>query len=155
MLIKLGYLSTGATGYYGNMTLQAVRSFQASKGLEQVGSVGPATRSALNNLSGVTSAPTTFIPVTPSAPTATITPPAASSSASTTKYTFTKPLTLGNEGIEVTELQKKLTSLGLYSGPITGYFGPMTRTAVIALQAQNGLEQVGSIGPGTRTVLNK
>ena len=129
------------------------KSFQASKGLEQVGSVGPSTRSALNNLGGTTT-PTTTIPVTPTTPTATIPTTPNTQATTTTKYTFTKPMTMGATGIEVTELQKKLTSMGLYSGPITGSYGTLTWNAVKALQAKFGLEQVGSIGPGTRAVLN-
>jgi hypothetical protein len=70
------------------------------------------------------------------------------------KYSFTKPLAVGASGTEVLELQKRLTALGVYSGPVTGTFGPMTRTAVKALQAKYGLEQIGSIGPGTRKILN-
>lgn len=37
-----------AKGYFGTLTVNAVKAYQASKGLPQVGQVGPATRAALN-----------------------------------------------------------------------------------------------------------
>ena len=47
-LIALGLLSVQATGYFGQLTKKAVQAFQKSKGLEQVGFIGPGTRAALN-----------------------------------------------------------------------------------------------------------
>lgn len=57
-----GYLSVGATGYFGPMTLRAVQSFQAANGLYSAGYVGPLTRAKINVLScGVqTSAPVIY-----------------------------------------------------------------------------------------------
>jgi N-acetylmuramoyl-L-alanine amidase len=53
------------------------------------------------------------------------------------------------------ELQKRLATEGLYTGPVTGYFGPLTETAVKAYQTKNGLDPAGIVGPKTRAVLNK
>ncbi|MDB5254564.1 MAG: putative peptidoglycan-binding protein [Parcubacteria group bacterium] len=72
-----------------------------------------------------------------------------------TKFVFTKALSLRAEDTEVTELQKKLTALGMYSGPITGTFGSLTEAAVKKFQIKNGLSPLGSVGPGTRAALNK
>ena len=48
VLIRLGYLDKAYnTGYYGALTTDAVRRFQADQGLPQVGVVGPLTRAAL------------------------------------------------------------------------------------------------------------
>jgi Putative peptidoglycan binding domain/Putative Ig domain len=69
-------------------------------------------------------------------------------------YVFTDFLGMGSSGTEVTELQKRLTSLNVYTGPITGYFGSLTQTAVEKLQGENNISQVGYVGPGTRAVLN-
>lgn len=87
-------------------------------------------------------------PVTSVSPTVPVTTPA-------TKHLFTTLLKLNDTGSEVTELQKKLTSLGFYTGPITGKFGGLTFAAVKALQKAHGLDQVGYVGPGTRALLNK
>jgi C4-type Zn-finger protein len=73
----------------------------------------------------------------------------------TPKYKFTKALSLGSRNSEVTELQKYLLNLGLYTGPITGYFGPITRDSVKKFQIKNKLSPIGSVGPATRTELNK
>jgi hypothetical protein len=48
-LIQEGYLQGEATGYYGKMTVAAVRAYQKVKGITQTGNVGPATREALKN----------------------------------------------------------------------------------------------------------
>ncbi len=44
------YLSVSPTGYYGNMTSAAVKSFQGAYGISQLGIVGPATRAKINEL---------------------------------------------------------------------------------------------------------
>lgn len=41
-------LGIDPTGYYGRLTAAAVSAFQASRGLEQIGALGPRTRKALN-----------------------------------------------------------------------------------------------------------
>lgn len=47
-LIGEGLLSTDATGYYGKITSEAVKKFQAKNGIPATGLVGPMTRAALN-----------------------------------------------------------------------------------------------------------
>lgn len=69
-------------------------------------------------------------------------------------YVFTQTLSTGSTGVDVTEVQKRLTAEGVYSGPITGYFGAMTKAAVIAYQTKHSLAQVGIVGPQTRAALN-
>ncbi len=52
ILIRAGYLTGAATGYYGLLTQTAVENYQTAHGLAPVGVVGPATRAALNQESG-------------------------------------------------------------------------------------------------------
>lgn len=47
-LVKEGYGNFTPTGYFGLLTRSALQKYQAAKGLEQVGSVGPMTRASLN-----------------------------------------------------------------------------------------------------------
>ncbi|MDB5204585.1 MAG: Peptidoglycan-binding domain 1 [Candidatus Taylorbacteria bacterium] len=85
--------------------------------------------------------------VTPTTNTTTSTTP--------TKFVFTKLLEMDSIGTEVTELQKKLTNLGFYAGPVTGKFGPLTETAVKKFQKEYKITQAGYVGPSTRAKLNQ
>lgn len=85
---------------------------------------------------------------------------ASTSTATTTapvvppKKNFTRDLVLGSRGDEVRQLQVILIARGFLFGEATGYFGILTKTAVIAFQTDNGLPPVGNVGPRTRAVLN-
>jgi len=57
--------------------------------------------------------------------------------------------------VDVTALQQRLKADGIYSGPVTGYFGSQTKAAVETYQKKHGLTPLGVIGPGTRDLLNK
>ncbi len=70
-------------------------------------------------------------------------------------YKFTKALTSGSSGAEVTELQKRLSDEGFYDGPTNGHFGPLTQAAVKKYQLKHGLTQLGNVGPATRAALNE
>lgn len=70
-------------------------------------------------------------------------------------YQFKRLLSYGVKGNDVSELQKRLTSEKVYKGPITGYFGKLTKEAVKKYQAKNKLPQVGAVGPKTLALLNK
>lgn len=68
---------------------------------------------------------------------------------------FKKYLRPGVRDAEVMELQKHLFSVGQYTGPITGYFGNLTFSAVKKFQKMHNIEQVGYVGPKTRAQLNQ
>ncbi|MCH5198680.1 MAG: spore cortex-lytic enzyme [Oscillospiraceae bacterium] len=55
----------------------------------------------------------------------------------------------GSSGEEVRQIQKKLKSLGYYTGTVDGIFGSQTRTAVKAFQRACGLTVDGIAGPKT------
>lgn len=75
-------------------------------------------------------------------------------SASAGSYDFTELLTIGSEDAQVTALQQRLTTLGFYSGPITGFYGSLTEDAVMKYQTSHGIEATGEVGPETRAALN-
>src|SRR3990170_989324 len=54
-------------------------------------------------------------------------------------FKFTRGLTIGSEGDDVLELQKRLTQESVYTGPITGFFGPLTFAGVKKFQQKNNL----------------
>ncbi|MGG6296067.1 peptidoglycan-binding protein [Leptolyngbya sp. AN02str] len=62
---------------------------------------------------------------------------------------------LEDSGEAVTELQTRLTDLGYYSGPITGYFGSLTESAVILFQQSIGLSADGIAGEATWAALRQ
>jgi peptidoglycan hydrolase-like protein with peptidoglycan-binding domain len=49
----------------------------------------------------------------------------------------------------VTAVQKDLTQLGYYSGPVDGIYGPSTRDAVAKYQMAKNLDVNGSLSPQT------
>ena len=59
----------------------------------------------------------------------------------------------GDTGPDVKVLQLTLASLGYFSGKIDGQFGRLTRGAVLAFQADNGLQTDGIAGPVTRNAM--
>ena len=84
----------------------------------------------------------------------------STNTSSSVSLTFSKSLHAGMTAIgvsnpEVVALQKRLKADGLYSGPITGYFGTQTKSAVQKYQRKNKLSPIGSVGPATRALLNK
>jgi hypothetical protein len=76
---------------------------------------------------------------------------------STGCYAFTADLTLGSSGAAVTALQNYLISTGHFSASVgaTGYFGPITQSALAAWQAANGVSPAsGYFGPISRAKYN-
>lgn len=60
---------------------------------------------------------------------------------------------MGDRGAMVTDLQQQLATLRYFAGRLDGAFGALTRTAVLAFQADNGLATDGVVGPQTWTAL--
>lgn len=70
-------------------------------------------------------------------------------------FKFSRNLSFGLSGLDVTELQNRLVLEGLYNGPITGYFGPLTLEGVKAFQLKYAISQTGIVGPLTQAKLNQ
>src|SRR5690242_9426602 len=59
-------------------------------------------------------------------------------------YAFSRDLTVGSSGADVSALQAILIERGfLHIAAPTGYFGPLTKSAVAAWQASVGLPSTG------------
>ncbi|MDP1689682.1 MAG: peptidoglycan-binding protein [bacterium] len=123
------------TGYFGPLTKTAVMAFQKAHGIAQVGTVGPLTRAELSKS----------------------TAPAASEVKvlSTVPYNFTQNLAVGSRGADVTALQQYLLDNKFYASSVTGYYGQLTKKAVMAFQKVHGIAPVGNVGLLTRVELNK
>jgi len=75
--------------------------------------------------------------------------PTTSTTGTTSGYTYTRSLTVGSTGADVTALQN---AVGI--SPATGYFGPLTQAAVAKWQASAGLPATGYFGPLSMAKLN-
>jgi peptidoglycan hydrolase-like protein with peptidoglycan-binding domain len=65
-------------------------------------------------------------------------------------------LFFGLSGDDVKQLQQFLKDKGYYTYPeITGYFGQITKEAVMVFQKANGIEPLGGVGPQTRAAIEK
>ena len=107
--------------------------------------------------------PITTPPATTPPTTDTTTPPPTTPPVTTTEegevlgattYNFNASFGQGVSGEMVTELQNLLTSLGFYTGPVTGFFGPLTLEAVKKFQTANNIPDTGFVGPLTLAALN-
>ncbi len=124
-LIKLKYLSSNATGYFGDLTVDAVKKVQRDYGYEVDGIAGDDTLSLLDRLVGrsKTSANSNLMQE-------------------------------GDENSYVTSLQKNLIKLGYLSTNATGFYGPATKAAVTNLQKRYGYLADGIAGSATLGLIN-
>jgi hypothetical protein len=74
----------------------------------------------------------------------------------TSAYTFTKNLTVGSKGAEVSALQDFLASKGFLTATARGYFGLLTKAALAKYQASVGITPAsGYFGAITRAQINQ
>ena len=137
-LQQLGYFDRRPTGFFREITREAVVKFQQSQGLIVDGVVGPQTEAVLM---GRRSRPTGRLE-TP-IPTASL----------NVKNISKQVLQRGNSGSEVRVLQQTMQSAGIYNGPVTGYFGSLTEAAIEDFQKSQGLKVDGIYGSATRSRL--
>lgn len=98
------------------------------------------------------------LPVVVSIPSPAVTAvPIKQQEASADKSILIRDLRLGMRGGEVSILQRFLQKNGWGipdDGPVTGYFGGVTKKALMNFQKAKGLAAVGIAGPQTRELLN-
>lgn len=76
--------------------------------------------------------------------------------ASTTFIPLTSQVSVGDTSSDVTSLQMFLAAdRSIYpEGLVTGYFGPLTKAAVVRFQERYGIDPVGRVGPLTLAKIN-
>jgi peptidoglycan hydrolase-like protein with peptidoglycan-binding domain len=124
-----GFYKGPVTGFYGSLTKDAVIRFQRVTGLTADGIAGPRTLAALEGRGG------------------SYEPDPGDSYSNVT-------LRRGSRGTDVSRLQNALAARGFYSGPITGYYGQLTETAVLRFQKSRGLLADGIVGSRTKSALS-
>jgi len=153
ILKKLGYFPSyiKSTGYYGRLTKWAVYLYQKAKGIVKswwswgAGWFGPKTKKALNeDIQRGRISPSII---------------ESSIAESQTRVKFLHDLYIGSSGYYVVKLQQRLAEEGyLNQGYITGYFGSITKQAVLKYQKAHKIDLsrggAGRVGPRTRAVLN-
>ena len=83
------------------------------------------------------------------------TPTSTGGSTTSSSCSFTKDLTTGSTGSEVTCLQNALKAGGYMTANATGYFGALTQSGVIAWQKANGVSPAaGYFGAKSRAAFN-
>lgn len=115
-------LRGGADGIFGTATRDALKQYQAARGLPQTGKVDEATAAAITSggASGLAT-PNAMLGLSP-----------------------------GALGTAVKQLQQRLMDLGVtVRGGADGIFGPATANAVKAFQASQGLPQTGTVDDAT------
>lgn len=128
-LKELNFLTiNNTTTYYGSMTVNAVKSFQRSKGLSADGIFGPASFKAIQG---------------------------SSSSSSSTPVASGRTLRINMSGADVKNLQTQLKTLGHLKGNVDSKFGPQTKSSVVGFQQTYGLSADGIAGKNTFSTINK
>lgn len=139
-------LSGGSGSYYIQPMSSSLVNANVSGNMLTLTGMGTGS-ATINVCSGSSSASTTCLPIA-----VTVTPALSGTGGG---YFFDTNLSMGMSGQDVLELQNRLREEGYFNVASTGYFGPLTASAVKAYQAANGLPAVGVVGPQTRALLNQ
>ena len=130
LLSAYGYFFDEPTGYFGDLTEQALIDFQNDYGLEADGIAGPVT---VNYLGLSTYEEEEY----------------DDSSYSYDESSFYRTLYNGLEGSDVYTLQVLLSDYGYFYGAPTGFFGDLTEEALVDFQLDYGLDADGLAGSAT------
>ncbi len=117
------------TGRFRELTKNAVINFQRRNGINPIGVVGPKTRRAIS------------LALNPRRPN----PPGNATAPGRFCDYRTEIIRFGCNGDWVRQLQQRLKTLNYFSGNPTGYFGEITRNAVVRFQQDNRLRTTGTV----------
>lgn len=141
-----GYLERKPTGYFGVETQKALSRYQERNGLTSDGKAGPQTQKKIygKNYKAIPSSRVIKEESTQS----------ETKKDSKKKTLDPSSISLGDEGSDVTKIQKRLKELGFYTyRKFTSYYGEITEQAVATFQKQNGLTSDGIAGKKTTKAL--
>jgi peptidoglycan hydrolase-like protein with peptidoglycan-binding domain len=128
-LSAIGYDPGPIDGVFGSKTAAAVKAFQAARGIQVDGVIGPSSRRTLATVLGASE----------------------SSGALSPSARILRP---GDRGDDVRAIQTLLSTAGFDPGPVDGVYGPLTESAVAKFQRRAGILVDGKVGPVTRRALS-
>src|SRR5262245_14345369 len=155
-----GFAEVKADADFGPLTIGATKEWQAQRGLDPDGVVGPKTRAAIGLPPKTTPAPSSASsPAAPAPevtisvpglPSVTLPVPTSTPAPAPVALPATRMLKAGLEGADVKAWQQQLQRDGYSQVEPDGKFGPITTAATKAWQAERGLSPDGVVGPDTR-----
>jgi len=129
-LYKKGYLAVSPTGYFGRLTLAAVKNFQTSNGIISTGYVGPITRASIKNIDCVAqhaipvSTPASSGGVT-TIPPAPVAPASAPSTPSEETLVPVGPITVASSTVNVSPAPQYVVGGSTFPVAIYGFTAPV------------------------------
>lgn len=153
-LTELGFYDGDITGYYGEMTESAYKSFQKAAGLYQDGIAGEDELSLLYS-SDAPAGNVASVGTTNEADDDTENTTVETEDTTTEETTEDNSSTYSNGDFhdEVLNIQNELAKLGYFNDDATGYYGDLTESAVVKFQQENGLVATGVVDEITYTTL--
>ncbi len=146
-----------AKGYFGALTVSAVKAYQASKGIATVGQVGPATRLALNAEGAVVSTGATATGTTATAATTGITTPGVEGILSVTSGPITTSVAnIGQKMVPILAVRAQAQNSDIAIQRITLNLGTDTKVynkVYSALYVMNGSTVLATIPLNSTTVV--
>jgi peptidoglycan hydrolase-like protein with peptidoglycan-binding domain len=165
-LQNLNYFEDKPTGYFGDVTENAIKRFQRDRGLKPDGILGPDTEAALFGESAVRNSNSPFNedgflsskgeeqpPRAASEPFTETTARQAKPEVESAPLAASPTLRLRDRGTAVKQLQTRLQAAGFSPGEVDGIYGQQTREAVLAFQRAKGLTVDGIAGQQTLSAL--
>lgn len=157
-LIELGYLNTNATGKFRSATEGAVKAFQRQHGMEATGIADIETQKQLFADSAMPKGTSPTPTPDPMNDLGDINDVVIAGDGESTEDTrddvpFAQRMVRGTEGENVKKVQTRLTELGFFDGPISGYYMNQTIAAVKKFQEYNGLRIEGTMNEETWDML--
>jgi peptidoglycan hydrolase-like protein with peptidoglycan-binding domain len=143
VLKQKGYFHAKITGYYGPITQKAVMAFQRDRGLSVDGVVGPKTKYAMTH----------YKKAKQQEPKPKYHKVSHSKMATCRSCSKHGMIAHGDRGYEVKKVQRRLARMGYFHAKATGYYGPITKHAVMAFQRKCGLKADGVVGHSTRKAM--
>ncbi len=168
VLVLMGYYNGEVDGIYAANTAEAVKKFQQDAGLNPDGIAGEDTWDRLFPVTPISSEASVVAPEITNINPTNVNPTTINNTAaiplnvqnqvenqmpSETSSADWQILRVGMEGSAVMGLQQRLTSLGFYSGEISGVFDAPTEAAVKAAQEKFNLPADGTVGSATWNAL--